>query len=137
MNLSYSELISIPDFKDRFEYLKLSGKPGNITFGHNRHLNQALYHSDFWARVKRKIILRDQGCDLAHPDYVIPEGLHIYIHHLNPITEEDILNRAPCLSDPENLVCTTFRTHQAIHYGDEDQLAILRERKPGDTCPWR
>lgn len=134
---TYSHVLALPTFEERFEYLKLNGVPCNITFGSRRYLNQVFYNSPEWKRFKRDMIIRDQGCDLAHPGFLVPPGLKIYLHHLNPITNEDILNRAACLMDPENVICTTFRTHQAIHYGNPEQLAILKERRPNDTIPWR
>lgn len=133
---SYSELISLPTFEERFRYLKLDGIVGRETFGHNRYLNQILYSSDEWRTFRRDIILRDNGRDLACADR--GELDTAYIHHLNPITVEDVLNRDPKIFDPENVVCTSFMTHQAIHYGDEDLLIITPiERSKNDTCPWR
>lgn len=136
---SYSELITIPTFIDRFNYLKLDGQIGIDTFGHDRYLNQALYRSAEWKRFRRDIILRDNGCDLACPDHEIPNGVKIIIHHLNPLTVEDVLRRDPKIFDPENAVCTWINTHNAIHYSDEQ---LLRGREPitrsqNDTCPWK
>lgn len=132
----YSELIRIPSFDERYEYLKLAGEVGNPTFGYNRYFNQAFYHSSEWRRTRNGIILRDNGCDLGMDGYEI-HG-RIYIHHLNPITKEDIEEYSDILLDPENLVCVTFDTHNAIHYGDGSKLPqIPKERVPGDTCPWR
>lgn len=132
----YSELIRIPSFDERYEYLKLVGEVGNPTFGYNRYFNQAFYHSSEWRRTRNSIILRDNGCDLGMDGYEI-HG-RIYIHHLNPITKEDIEECSDILLDPENLVCVTFDTHNAIHYGDGSKLPqIPKERVPGDTCPWR
>lgn len=136
MYKTYSELIKIESFEDRFKYLSLSGTVGEATFGSHRHLNQTLYQTEKWKSTRREIILRDNGCDLAHNDYSIYGT--IYIHHLNPITIDDILEERPCVFDLENLVCTTFRTHNAIHYGTEDLLPRkVVERKRNDTCPWR
>jgi len=133
---TYSELIQIPTFKERFLYLKLSGAVGKETFGFKRWLNQEFYHSQEWLKFRDRIILRDGGCDLA------ADGFEIYgsiiIHHLNPITYDDIVNRNPCVFDPNNVVCTKHITHNAIHYGDESLLiqpAITRTKN--DTCPWR
>lgn len=133
---TYSELKKLKTFKERYEYLKLAGKVGESTFGYDRYLNQLLYNSPRWKRVRRDIIIRDEGCDLGHPDYEIKDM--IIVHHINPITIEDIENENEDVYNPENLICTTDRTHKAIHYGDERLLPQLPiERKPGDTCPWR
>lgn len=135
---TYSELIRLPTFIERFRYLKLDGKVGMDTFGHDRYLNQALYTSPEWKRFRRGIILRDNGCDLACSDYVIPNGIKIMIHHLNPLTIQDVLRRDPKVFDPENVVCTWLRTHNAIHYGDEELLVTEPiTRSANDTCPWK
>lgn len=133
---TYSELVSLPTFEERFLYLKLDGVPGSETFGSKRWLNQVLYHSPEWKRFKDKIIVRDNGCDLGLNGYEIFGP--VYIHHLNPITYEDVIERRPNLMDPENVVCVKFVTHNALHYGDS-RLVLLEniERKPNDTCPWR
>lgn len=134
---TYSDLMKLKTFDERLEYLLLHGKPGSATFGSHRHMNQAFYHSYEWTRFKRDIVIRDAGCDLAHPDYPILKGL--YIHHINPITIEDITNRSSNLLDPENVICVSFYTHQAIHFGDMDLVTSRRpaDRKPNDTIPWR
>lgn len=133
---SYSELIKLPTFEERYRYLKLGGKVGADTFGHARFLNQIFYQSPEWRSFRRDVIIRDNGCDLAMEGWTIRD--RIYIHHLNPITLEDIRRRDPKILDPENAVVVSFGTHQAIHYGDESQLAIgFVERKPNDTIPWR
>lgn len=146
MKKSYSELIKLQTFEERYRYLKLSGSVGYETFGHNRYLNQILYTTPEWKRIRSRIILRDNGCDLGISDRVIcpnvtgkrPRTSNVYIHHINPITEKDILNRNPCIFDEENLICVSFNTHQAIHYGDETLLDFgIIERFPNDTCPWR
>lgn len=133
----YSELISIPTFEERFEYLKLNGIVGAETFGSRRYLNQILYKTDIWKQTRRKIILRDDGYDLAHPDYAI-RGM-ILIHHINPITIDDILEKRYNVFDPENLISTSLNTHNAIHYGDKDLLIDnhLVIRQKNDTCLWR
>lgn len=137
MNRTYSELITIPDYEERFRYLKLSGAVGAETFGYDRYLNQILYRTAEWKRFRRDIILRDNGCDLAHPDYEII-GQRILVHHINPITAEDVLNRSRKVFDPENVICVSHNTHNAIHYGDENLLTLGPiERTPNDTCPWR
>lgn len=133
---TYSELIRIEDFTQRFEYLQLWGKVGEISFGWERWLNQELYKSTKWRRVRDKVIIRDNGCDLAHQDFEITD--RIIVHHLNPLTPEDIENDVPEIYDLEFLVCTSRMTHNAIHYGDRDLLPQLPvERRPGDTCPWK
>lgn len=136
ISLSYSDLIKIEEFEDRFKYLSLVGIVGETTFGGHRYLNQQLYKSEKWKHTRREVILRDDGCDLAHEDYPISGS--VYIHHLNPITIDDILEERPCVFDLNNLVCVSFRTHNAIHYGDENLLSRKpAERKPNDTCLWR
>ena len=133
---TYSELITIPTFEERFEYLKLNGSVGLETFGHDRYLNQILYNSQEWRRFRPKIIVRDNGCDLACEGYEIFGK--ILIHHINPITAQDILNRNPKVFDPENVITTVHNTHNAIHYGDENLLITAPiERSRNDTCPWR
>lgn len=133
---TYSDLIKIPIFEDRFNYLNLDGVVGEATFGGHRNLNQILYQTEQWKRTRREVILRDNGCDLAHEDY--PIGGSVYIHHINPISIEDILKERPCVLDLENLVCVSFKTHNAIHYGSEELLSkgpVIRTKN--DTCPWR
>lgn len=133
---TYSELITIPTFEERFEYLKLNGSVGLETFGHDRYLNQILYNSQEWRRFRPEIIVRDNGCDLACEGYEIFGK--ILIHHINPITAQDILNRNPKVFDPENVITTVHNTHNAIHYGDENLLITAPiERSRNDTCPWR
>lgn len=137
MSKTYSELLTLQTFEERFQYLKLDGKIGEDTFGWDRYLNQVLYRSAEWRRFRREIILRDNGCDMAHPDYPINGNL-IIIHHLNPITKQDIVNRSPNLFDPENVVCVSHRTHNAIHYGvEEAPIQKPITRMPNDTCPWK
>lgn len=133
---TYSELIKIESFEDRFKYVNLVGTIGETTFGGHRYLNQILYQTDKWKSTRREVILRDNGCDLAHKDYEIKGS--IYIHHLNPITIDDILEERPCVFDLNNLVCTAFRTHNAIHYGTVELLPKDPiNRTKNDTCPWR
>ena len=132
----YSELKRLNSFKDRFEYLKLKGNVGEATFGFDRYLNQLLYTSDKWRRLRNQIIIRDNGCDLGIEGYDLHEG--IIVHHMNPITIEDIKNVSDDIFNPEYLICTSLRTHNAIHYGDEKLLTQLPvERQPGDTCLWK
>lgn len=135
---SYTELKDILGYEDRFRYLRLDGSVGHDTFGYDRYLNQTLYKSPEWRRVRGLVLTRDNGCDLAHEDYPIPNGYRILIHHINPITVNDILNRNPKVFDLNNLIVVSHRTHEAIHYGDESllpQQPIVRS--PNDTCPWR
>lgn len=132
----YSELIQIPTFEERFEYLRLDGQVGADTFGSDRYLNQIFYKSPEWKKIRDEIIIRDQCCDLSMSGYDIHGP--VLIHHLNPITKEDILSRTDLLLNPEYLVCTIQSTHNAIHYGDANLLITNPiERKPNDTCPWK
>lgn len=134
---SHSELRKFPTFEARYRYLRLNGHVAEETFGYDRYLNQVFYHSPEWRRFRNEVILRDNGCDLG----ISERPIHgtIYIHHLNPITLRDIETRnLSILLDPENAICVSFDTHQAIHYGDESLLLLdVKERQPNDTCPWR
>lgn len=135
-NRTYSELIQLPTFLERYRYLRLEGRVGADTFGYDRYLNQILYRSPEWKRFRRDIIIRDNGCDLACEGYEIVGK--VLIHHINPITVDDILNRHPKIFDPENVISTVLNTHNAIHYGDESLLItepIIRTKN--DTCPWK
>ena len=133
---TYSELSKLKTFEDRFQYLRLDGIVGEETFGFDRYLNQILYQSDEWKRRRRDIIVRDNGCDLGFEGFEV-HG-RILIHHIDPITVDDIVNRNPKVFDPENLILTSHNTHQAIHYGNEDLLILAPiERSKNDTCPWR
>ena len=133
---TYSELIQLPTFEERFRYLRLKGSVGKETFGFDRYLNQNFYRSSAWKRVRDQVIVRDNGCDLGIDDRIIYGK--ILIHHMNPINDEDILNMTDILLNPEYLICVTLDTHNAIHYGDEDLL--IKEpvvRFKNDTCPWK
>lgn len=135
-NKSYSELIRLKSFKERLDYLKLDGIVGEETFGHARWLNQKFYNSYAWRQFRNAIITRDNGCDLAMANYDIRGA--IIIHHLSPITYDDIVNRAKSVLDPENAICVSANTHRVIHYSDDDLLATgPAERVPNDTCPWK
>lgn len=139
MTLTYLEMMSIPDFEDRVNYLLLKGRVGEETFGSKRYLNQQFYNSQVWRNFRRRIIIRDQGCDLAHKDHPISEGCKFLIHHINPITIDDILEGRSIVMDPNNVVCVSFDTHEAIHFGD---LNLIRSKQlitriPNDTIPWR
>lgn len=134
---TYSELMTIPTFEERYEYLKIGGKVGEETFGFDRYVNQIFYKSPEWQSVRDKVIARDDGCDLGMPDRKI-RGSNIIVHHMNPINKEDILNRSDFLLNPEYLICTVKNTHDAIHYGSSDLLMQDPiERSKNDTCPWR
>ena len=134
---TYSELIKLPTFEERFEYLKLDGKVGDDTFGFDRYFNQVMYHSPEWKEVRRLVIIRDEGCDLAIPDRKIFGK--IIVHHINPISLKDIEEHNPDIFNPEFLITTTKLTHDAIHYGDANLLVESKpkQREPNDTCPWR
>lgn len=133
---SYSELVGLPTFEERFDYLKLNGVVGSETFGFDRYFNQKFYHSAEWKRLRRQIILRDNGCDLGVDGYEIPRD--ICIHHMNPVLLKDIETKSEYLLNPDFLICTSRNTHRAIHYGTEELLPKLpKERSANDTCPWR
>lgn len=133
---TYTDLIAIPTFVERFEYLKLMGSVGADTFGYDRYLNQIFYTTREWRHLRDQVILRDMGRDLAMEGYEIHGK--IYIHHLNPISKDDIIERSEYLMNPEFLVCTSFETHNAIHYGNADNLrSVPIERRANDTCPWK
>lgn len=135
---TYSELITLPTFIERYRYLRLGGRVGEETFGFDRYLNQEFYKKDKeYLKARDIVIMRDHGCDLGCLDREIGEQ-RIIVHHMNPITVEDIINRTPFLLDPEYMISTVKRTHDAIHYGNEDLLytdPIVRRKN--DTCPWR
>ena len=133
---TYSELIELPTFKERYRYLRLSGRVGKDTFGFDRYLNQNFYRSIEWKRVRDQVIVRDNGCDLGIEDRPITGK--ILIHHMNPITVEDVLNQNEKIFDPEYLISVSDLTHKAIHYSNEDILAKEPiERAKNDTCPWK
>lgn len=135
---TYSELIALPTFIERFEYLKIGGIVGEETFGFDRYLNQTFYKSREWLSVRDYVIVRDNGCDLGIRDRKIPDGVKILVHHMNPITVDDILQRSEYLLNPEYLISTVKNTHDAIHFGDASLLITEPvERTPYDTCPWR
>lgn len=134
---TYTELLEIPDYIGRIEYLETHSNIGETIFGWSRYLNQALYTSDEWRKFRRDIIIRDEGCDLALPGYDL-DAKDIIIHHLNPITPEQVEARDPIIFSKNNVVCVSDRTHRFIHYGGV-QTAIFStlQRKPYDTCPWK
>lgn len=136
MNRSYTELKQYDSFLDRYKYLKLVGQVGVDTFGLDRYINQMLYRSSKWQKARRGVIIRDEGCDLGVKGYDVNDK--IIVHHMNPLTLEDIEEDRDWIYDPEYLICTSFRTHNAIHYGDEQLLPKLPiERSRNDTCPWK
>lgn len=134
---TYHELLTLPTFEERFSYLQLNGQTAHETFGTDRYLNQTFYRSQEWRQLRNEIILRDAGCDLGI------EGHDIYgrvlIHHMNPITQGDILEHSVALINPDFLICVSHNTHNAIHYGNQKSLVphATVERRPNDTCPWR
>lgn len=133
---SYEEMILLPTFEERFDYLKLNGEVGKETFGFARYLNQTFYHSSEWLRFRDKVIIRDNGCDLGVKGYDIIGP--VLIHHINPITHEDIVNMNDCVFDLNNVISTKLSTHNAIHYSNDGMLVNpLEERRKNDTCPWR
>lgn len=135
---NYNELISLKSFVERFEYLKIGGGVGEETFGWERYLNQSFYKSREWLHLRQEAIIRDSGCDLAVRGMEIV-GERIIIHHIDPITPRDILERSPKILDLNNIVCTRDSTHRGIHFGDISQCILVEPvvRRPGDTCPWR
>lgn len=134
---TYSELMKLKTFEERYEYLKLGGTVGEDTFGFDRYLNQIFYNSDEWKSIRSYVITRDNGCDLGVADREI-RGEKVLVHHMNPITKEDILKRSDILLNPEYLITTVKNTHDAIHYGDSELLYQEPvERFKNDTCPWR
>lgn len=136
---TYTELIQIPTFIERYRYLKLGGKVGEETFGWERYLNQNFYNSVEWRSFRREIILRDQGCDLGVLGHEFAEGEYVIIHHMNPIDTHDIVYQTQYLMNPEFVISVRKRTHDAIHYGDETMILEYEPviRRPNDTCPWK
>ena len=133
---TYSELILLPTFEERFKYLQLNGRVGDDTFGFDRYINQKFYRSAEWKRIRDLVIMRDNGCDLALEGYEIYG--RILIHHMNPITVKDVELSTEYLMNPEYLICVTHNTHNAIHYGDEKLITkgpVVRTKN--DTCPWK
>lgn len=136
---TYTELIQLPTFLERFRYLKLGGKVGEETFGWERYLNQDFYTSNEWRSFRRQIIIRDHGCDLGLDGYEFAEGEMVYIHHMNPIDTHDIVYQTEYLMNPEYVIACRDRTHKAIHYGNESMIMEFEPiiRRPNDTCPWK
>lgn len=135
---TYTELIQLPTFKERYEYLRLGGVVGENTFGFDRIFNQRFYTSKEWRAIRNQIITRDLGRDLGAEGHDIPDGVKIIIHHMNPITLDDIVSASEFLLNPEYLITTIDNTHKAIHYGDASLLITAPiERTRHDTCPWK
>lgn len=132
---SYNELMTIDSFYDRLKYLQLHGRVSELTFGESRYINQMLYSSREWRDTRKRVILRDNGCDLGHPDFPIMGK--VFIHHLEPLTVEDVEERNPKIFDMNNLITVSFETHNAIHYGTDLQQQEWRPRTENDTIPWR
>lgn len=131
----YTDLRLLTGFEERFEYLKLGGEVGKDTFGFDRWINQRFYKSPEWRRIRRDVIIRDEGRDLGVEGYELQNG--IYVHHMNPMLPKDIVDASEWILNPEYLICCSFDTHNAIHYGDASLLPKIIERKPNDTCPWK
>lgn len=133
---TYSELMELETFEERFRYLKLTANIGEETFGFDRYLNQQFYRSNEWKRLRNEIIIRDNACDLGIPNRELNK--RIIIHHMNPISKNDLIHQTDFLLNPEYLICTSVLTHSAIHYGDDSLLdTSFVERSKNDTCPWR
>ena len=133
---TYDELIQLTTFEDRYRYLKLEANVGDATFGFDRYLNQQFYHSSEWKSIRNQVIIRDHACDLGILDRQLDK--RIIIHHMNPITKDDLIHQSDFLLNPNYLICTSVKTHSAIHYGDEELLfGGIVERSKNDTCPWR
>lgn len=135
---TYTKTIQLPTFIERYRYLRLGGKVGEETFGWERLINQRFYRSSEWQRFRQEIIVRDHGCDLADFDHEFAPGEMIFIHHLNPLRVDDIVNHSDILFDPENVISVRKRTHDAIHFGDESLIMEYEpiKRRPNDICPW-
>lgn len=133
---TYSELSKLKTFKEKYDYLKLGGNVGEETFGFDRYLNQMLYKSEEWKHIRNYVITRDNGCDLGDPDHKIIDGV-VLVHHMNPITKNDIINKSDIVFNPEYLITTIKKTHDAIHYGDDYLIEDYVERSQYDTCPWK
>ena len=133
---TYTELMKLQTFEERFRYLKLTARVGEETFGFDRYLNQQFYHSQEWKSIRNEIIIRDNACDLGIDGREISKG--IIIHHMNPITKDDLIHQSDFLLNSDYLICVSKKTHSAIHYGDESLLFDgITERSKDDTCPWR
>lgn len=135
---SYTELLQLPTYEERYRYLCCGGRVGEETFGHERFLNQRFYTSHEWRTLRQYVIARDYARDLGVPGFDILPPAKVFVHHMNPIRPDDIVERNPLISDPEFLITVTHRTHNAIHYGDRQHAPRgLTVRTPHDTSPWR
>lgn len=136
---TYTKLMQIPTFLERYRYLRIGGEVGKETFGWERYINQKFYTSNEWRRFRQQIIIRDFGCDLACDGHEFADHELIFIHHMNPIDSSDILNQTEFLMNPEYVISCRDSTHKAIHYGDESLIMPyeLTTRSPNDTCPWK
>ncbi len=135
MTKTYSSLVQLPTREERYQYLRVSGTVCDLTFGYSRYLNQALYKSSKWKHTRDLVIVRDEGCDMAMSEFRIFNK--IIVHHINPLTVQDLTTNSSGIYDLENLVCVSMETHNAIHYGDKNQLtSAYTERSKNDTCPW-
>ena len=132
---TYSELRRLTSFQDRYDYLRLNGAVGQDTFGFDRYLNQRFYRSTEWKHIRHEVIARDMGCDLGVEGHEIND--RVYVHHMNPLTKDQVVHGDEGMIDPEHLISCTLNTHNAIHYGDPNSLVRLPpERRPGDTTLW-
>lgn len=136
MKKTYSELMKLETFEERLDYLHIGDKIGNETFGSSRWINQKLYTSSEWRRKRNEIIMRDNGCDLGIEGCKLGKR-DITVHHINPITEDDIVNRRSCVFDNENLISSSLATHNSIHYSGRPKQMLPIDRTPNDTCPWK
>ena len=134
---SYSELIRLQSYDERLSYLRLFGKVGEDTFGFDRYLNQQFYRSSEWKRLRKEIFLRDNGCDLGIEGYDIIDPKSVIIHHINPLSIDDLSNNRELLLDPNNLITVSRWTHNLIHFGDAERIPTAYTRSPNDTCPWK
>jgi len=134
---TYSELISYQGYDERLAYLKIFGRVGEDTFGFDRYLNQRFYRSNEWKHLRKQIIMRDGGCDLALEGYDLIDPSSVIIHHINPLTIDDLTSNSDSLLDPENLITVSKWTHNLIHYGDVERIPTAFSRSPNDTCPWK
>lgn len=134
---SYSELISLQTYDERLNYLKLFGQVGRDTFGFDRYINQQFYRSTEWKHLRKKIFLRDNGCDLGIEGYDIIDPRSIIIHHINPLSIDDFKTNNDLLLNPDNLITVSRWTHNLIHFGDEERIPVALTRSPNDTCPWK
>ena len=134
---SYSELIKLSSYDERLSYLRLFGSVGEDTFGFDRYLNQRFYRSSEWKTLRKQIFLRDNGCDLGLDGYDLIDPKNVVIHHINPLSIEDLNLHSDSLLDPNNLITVSKWTHNLIHFGDAEIISVAYTRSPNDTCPWK